>query len=170
MNRKILVLAVALMATAMLATAVMAAPATKIEGVTVTSEVTQAYDPGYPRDVGDGSVRLANGTSTGNVTVNIPGQDPLVGVWDGKFVNNAMISDDPADSEALITAALVWTFTEGTFEGVIQRTITGYPPSNSSIFMDHLILYGTGNFSGQILSLSYEGTPPVTEEGYLIIP
>ena len=171
MNKKILVVFASFLFLVMLATPAMAAPATKIEGVTVTAAVTQTYDPGFPRYVSHGTIMHAKGTSTGTVTINIPDQDPLVGVWDGKFVNNAKISEDPAESVASITGKLVWTFTgKGTFEGVIQRTIIGYPPSGSSNFIDMVVLHGTRDFKGQTLKLSYDGTPPVISEGYLIIP
>jgi hypothetical protein len=33
-----------------------------------------------------------------------------------------------------------------------------------------MVLYGTGDFEGQTLKLSYEGAPPAVFEGYLVIP
>jgi hypothetical protein len=175
LNKKILGLAVALMALAMLAAPVMAKPATKIEGVTMTAAVIQTVNPGYPRLV-DHTISHSKGTSTGTVTLNIPiSSGPLVltGDYDSEWIGRGKISEDPAETEVLIMGKVVLTFTGGTFEGVIQRKIIGFPPDPPTIipyFEDYLVLHGTGDFRGQTLKLSFAGTPPVIDEGVLIIP
>ena len=175
MNRKSLGLVFAFIFLAMLATPVMAAPATKIEGVTVTAVVTQAANPGYPRFVSHDTIGHSKGTSVGTVTVNIPGKTPLNGIWNGEFVSMSNWKEDPVVVN--IRGKLVWTFTgegtTGTFVGLVQRKITGFPPSPPTVipyFEDNVVLHGTGDFQGQTLKLSYAGTPPVIQEGYLIIP
>lgn len=169
MNKKMLVVFVSLFTLALLTIPVMSAPATKIEEVTVTAVVTQTPNEGFPRLVSHDTIGHTKGTSTGTVTINIPGQqDPLVGVWNGEFVTRGKFSLDPA--EVLIRGKLVWTFPGGTFEGIVQRMIIGYPPGPSSIFIDHAVLHGTGDFRGQTLKISFEGTPPIIQEGTLLIP
>jgi len=166
LNKKILGIALAVFFLAMLTIPVMAAPATKI-GVTVTAATTPVPNPGFPHMVSDNTILHSKGTSTGTVTLNIPGKDPIVGDWAGEFGANVNLKKEP--TEAVIRGKLVWTFTgegtTGTFEGIVQRLIIG-----GSYFEDNVVLQGTGDFKGQTLKLSYEGTPPVIQEGYLIIP
>ena len=168
MKNRILVIAVLLLTFALLSIPVMAEPAIKIEGVTVTASVTQTMDPGYPRFVSHGTISHGKGTSVGTVTVNIPGKTPLNGIWNGEFVSNGHWKEDP--DVLNIRGKLVWTFTGGTFEGVVQRKITGLPISGSSYFKDNAVLRGTGDFQGQTLKLTFEGYPPVIQAGYIIIP
>jgi hypothetical protein len=175
MNKKILVSTVLLLTMAMLTIPVMAAPATKIEGVTVTAVVTQAADPGYPRFVSAGTIGHSKGTSVGTVTVNIPGKTPLNGTWNGEWVSMSNWKEDPVVVN--IRGKVVWTFTgegtTGTFVGLVQRKITGFPPDPPTVipyFEDHVVLRGTGDFLGQTLKLTFEGYPPVIQEGYIIIP
>jgi hypothetical protein len=173
MKKNILLITVLLLTFAFISIPVMAKPATKIEGVTVTAVVTQTPNPGFPRLVSHDAIGHTKGTSTGTVAITIPTEDPLNpivlnGDWKGEFVTRGKFTLDPA--EVLIRGKLVWTFTGGTFEGVIQRTIIGYPPGPSSIFIDHAVLHGTGDFRGQTLKISFEGTPPIIQEGYLINP
>jgi hypothetical protein len=159
----------------MLATPVMAAPAKKIEEVTVTAVVTQTSDPGYPRLVSHGTISHGKGTSVGTVTVNIPGKTPLNGIWNGEWVTMSNWKEDPVVVN--IRGKVVWTFTgtgtTGTFVGLVQRKITGFPPDPPTVipyFEDNVVLRGTGDFQGQTLKLTFEGYPPVIQEGCLIIP
>ena len=170
MKRKVLWVAVALFLATVLLAPAMAAPATKIEGVTLTFAAITVPNPGYPRIV-DHTIMHTKGTSHGSVTLTIPGQDPLVGDWDAEWVGRNKWSNYPdqdPEAELIITSKVVLTFTGGTFEGVGQRRITGWPVP--SYFEDHMVLQGTGDFKGQTLKLSYEGPPPPVAEGYLIIP
>jgi hypothetical protein len=164
MKKKILVIPFLLLTFALLSIPVMGAPAT-IREVTMTAATTPI--PDYTWWVSHDTIRHARGTGTGTVTLNIQGQGPLPGTWYSEWANNGNFKKDPV--ELVIRAKVVLTFTGGTFEGVLQRKIIGYPPSGSSIFIDHMVLQGTGDFKGQTLKLSYEGTPPVISEGYLII-
>ena len=173
MNRKVLVVIVALIAVALLATPVFAAPATKIEEVTLTAATTTASNPGYPRMSSHDTISHGRGTSVGTCTLTINGV-PLGGGWYSEWVSRAKLSQDPAESEVLIASIVVLTFTgegtTGTFRGIVQRLIIGYPPGPSSYFEDHVVLHGTGDFRGQTLKLSFAGTPPLIQEGCLIIP
>lgn len=165
MEKKIFVITITILAIAMLVTPVLAAPATKIEEVTATADGIPT--PSSIRTVSHDSIRHIKGTTTGTVYLTIPGLGTLEGTWNSEWVTRSKISQDP--TEALIASRVVWTFTgegtTGTFEGVIQRKITG-----GVYFEDNVILHGTGDFKGQTLKLSYEGNPPVIQEGYLIIP
>jgi hypothetical protein len=172
MNKKIFVITVLLLTFALLSIPVMAAPATKIEGVTVMADIEQTPDPGYPRVVSHGTITHGKGTSEGTVTVNIPGQTtPLVGDWNGEWVSTGNWKKDPVVLN--IRGKVVWTFDGGTFVGVIQRKIIGFPPDPPTVipyFIDNLVLRGTGVFHGQTLKLSFEGYPPVIQAGYIILP
>ena len=172
MNKKILVITVLLLTFALLSIPVMAAPATKIEGVKLEAFVTQKFNPGYPRYVAHDTIFHNRGTSTGTVTLTILGHPLPEGVWYSVWMSTAKLKQDPG--ELVISGKVTLTFTgkgtAGTFEGVNHRKITGYPISVDSIFEDHMVLQGTGDFKGQTLKLSYEGNPPVIDEGYLIIP
>jgi hypothetical protein len=164
-NKKVLGIVLTVSFLAMLTIPVMAKPATKIEGVTATANGTPT--PSSMRTVSHGSIRHIKGTTAGTVYLTIQGLGTLEGTWNSEWVTRSKISQDP--TEALIASKLVWTFTgegtTGTFEGVDQRKIIG-----GSYFEDYLVLHGTGDFQGQTLKLSYEGAPPVIDEGVLIIP
>ena len=165
MEKKSFAITITLLAMVMLVTPALAAPAIKVEEVTATAAVVTT--PSSIRTVSHGSIRHVKGTSAGTVYLTIPGLGTLEGTWNSEWVTRSKISQDP--TEALIASRVVWAFTgegtTGTFEGVIQRKITG-----GSYFEDNVVLHGTGDFKGQTLKLSYEGTPPVIQEGYLIIP
>ena len=169
MNKKVLGIALTIFFLAMLTIPVMAEPAT-IEEVTMTAVVTQVIDPDFPRMVSHNTISHGRGTSSGTVTLNIPGQIPpvLSGDWAGEWISRGNFKKAPG--ELVIMGKVVWTFADGTFEGTLHRKIIGFPPSGSSIFIDHMVLQGTGDFKGQTLKLSKEGTPAVIAEGYLIIP
>jgi hypothetical protein len=174
-KKKILCVLVAMLAVALLTIPVMGAPATKIEGVTVTGDVVQTSDPGYPRLVSDGTISHGKGTSVGPVTVNIPDQTPLNGIWNGEWVSMGNWKEDPVVLN--IRGKVVWTFTgegtTGTFVGLVQRKIIGFPPDPPTVipyFEDNVVLRGTGDFLGQTLKLTFEGYPPVIHEGYIIMP
>ena len=162
------------LALAMLVTPIMAAPATKIPGVTLAASTTTVPNPGYPRLSSHDTISHGRGTSTGTCTLTIPGHPLPEGTWYSEWVSRAKISQDPAETEVLIASMVVLTFTgvgtTGTFQGIVQRKIIGFPPTGSSVFEDSMVLQGTGDFHGRTLKLSYEGTLPVIQEGCLIIP
>ena len=173
MEKKVLAVFVSLFALTSLTIPVLCAPSMKIEGVTLSAVTTPV--PDYMHWVSDDTIRHSSGTTTGTVTLFIPGHPLPGGTWNSTWANNGNFKKDPA--EIVIRGKVVLAFTgegtTGTFEGVIQRTIIGYPPSDSSIFIDHMVLQGTGDFKGWTLKLSHEGargTPPMINEGYVIIP
>ena len=180
MNKKVLGVAVTLLLAAMFVAPAMAAPATKIEGVTmvVSPGGPVPYD-GYPRWVSDGTISHSRGTNPPGmtVTITIPNpQDPenptvLSGDYYSDWVANANWKKDPV--EVVIMSKLTLTFGDDTFEGVVQRTITGNPFLPTSPVEDHIVLRGTGAFQGQTLKLSCAGIPaegPMVAEGYIIMP
>ena len=167
MNKKILGIIVSVLTLAILVAPAMAAPATKIEGVTLTSGATPVRDS--IRFV-DHNIVHSRGTSTGPVTLTIPEYPLPEGIWDSTWAWMGKWTDFPAsdpEGELIISGKVVLTFTgvgtTGTFKGTIIRKIVGLPPSGSSIVEDRMVLQGTGDFKGQTLKLS-------NSEGYLIIP
>jgi hypothetical protein len=151
----------------------MGAPATKIEGVTLT-QVTPPFrmtHPGYPRTVDDGIIHR-KGNTTNTVRLTIPGGNPSGGdlilegarysEWITKVMWRSVPVPDP-EAEAIIKGKLLWTFDGGTFEGTVYRRITGMPISPSSVVYTRMVLHGTGDFRGQTIKL-------VDGEGYIIIP
>jgi len=136
---------------------------TIIEGVTVTSERTPMF-VGDPQII-DGII-LNRGISTGEVTLNIPGEDPLVGDWDSTWISRVINPDFPdANPEGKITlmGMMVWTFTgegtTGTFFGETRNELIGYPFPTATYTDVQMKLQGTGDFRGQTLKLSYQGVP-----------
>ena len=163
----------------------MAAPAIKIEGVTmgVSPGAPEPYD-GYPRWSGEPfeSISKSKGDTPEGMTVIITIPDPedpenpaaaevLSGDWYTEWVANANWKKDPV--ETVIMSKVTLTFDDGTFEGMSQRTIKGSPFDFSSYFEDSMVLHGTEDFQGQTLKLSYAGRPiedPMIADGYIIMP
>ena len=172
-----LVIPVFLLAFALISIPVMAAPATKIEGVTLTvAAPPPVMDPGYPRVVGH-TVLHGRGTDDGTVTLIIPGYPLPEGIWESTWSSKVKLSNYPLpDPEATIvingkvTLTFIGEGTTGTFTGTTHRKIMGWPPGSSSIMEDHMVLHGTGDFKGQTLKLSCEPVLPPVIEGCLIIP
>ena len=175
MNKKVLVIAVALMAVTMLAVPVMAAPATKIEGVTATITVTMTsvytvHDHGI--------LQVREGVADGEVTINIPGQAPLIGTVHAEFIGTMKLEHPMPgpwpEAVNIMVGHPVFTFTgegtTGTFEGVRHNKVIGFPDPFVSYINTRLDMHGTGDFLGQTLKLSYEGAPPLALEGWLLIP
>ena len=170
MKKKVLGIVLTVFFLAMLAVPVLAAPATKIEGVTLTDVTIPARmtHPGYPR-VG-GGIMHSKGNTSNTAMLTIPGffanGDDLVltGAWFSEWNSKACVRDLP-DPEAKATPkGRVWlTVTGGTFEGYIYRTITGLPISGSSTTYTRMVLHGTGDFLGWTVKL-------VDGEGSIIIP
>jgi hypothetical protein len=167
MNKKVLGIAVTLLIAAMFVAPAMAAPATKIEGVTITvvTGPPVPYD-GYPRLVSEGTIAHSRGESfpDSTVTLFIPGvgiySGTYSGDWDTVWIANANFKK----GQFIIPSKNTMTFTEGTFEGVNQRRITGESPmSPTAIIEDYCVWKGTGMFKGWTLKTT-------NNEGYIIIP
>jgi hypothetical protein len=128
-----------------------------------------------------GNIRISKGKTTADIVLNIPGMDPLEGTWNSQpvatteFTNPA--TDPPAidpDAKVTIIGKVVWTFsgegTTGTFTGYLIQNYIGYPPVFgvfSSYMYTSMELWGSRDFKGPKLVLSYEGSD---NEGYLLIP
>jgi hypothetical protein len=164
LNKKVLGIALVCVFLAVLATPVMAAPATKIEGVTitVTTGPPVPYD-GYPRWVSEGTISHSRGESfpASTVTLFIPGVGTFSGDWHTVWMSNG----NWKKGEFIIPSKNTMTFAEGTFEGVNQRRITGENPmSPYAIIEDHGVYKGvSGDFIGWTLKIT-------NNEGYVIIP
>jgi hypothetical protein len=177
MNKKILVIPVLLLTFALLTIPVMGAPATKIEGVTATLDITKTS---VYTVVDHGILQIRDGIATGTVTINIPGQDPLVGTVYGEFIGTMKLNSPSPPwpgAESVMMGCPVFTFTgegtTGTFEGVRHTKMIGFPEPVVSYINTRFVLHGTGDFLGQTLKLSYEGAPPISFapfEGTLLIP
>jgi hypothetical protein len=173
MRVKILLIPVLLLTLAFVTLPVMGAPATKIEGVTATIDMDATWET---RLVDHGILHL-RGTFPGEVTLNIPGKDPLTGTAYVDAIGKIKFDKpDPPfpEAEGLFRGKMVWTFTgentTGTFEGVRHNKWIGYPRPFTSFWDNHMVLRGTGDFAGQTLKLSYMGPSPLALEGTLIIP
>jgi hypothetical protein len=163
MRKKLLVIPVLLLTFALILIPVMGAPATMIEGVTITvvGGLPVTY-PGYPRFVSDGTISHARGESSSGSTVTlfIPGVGTYEGDWDVEWIANG----NWKKGEWVISSKNTMTFAEGTFVGVNQRRITGESPmSPTAIIEDQGVWKGTGMFKGWTLKLT-------NNEGYIIIP
>jgi hypothetical protein len=175
MNKKVLGVAVTLLLAAMFLAPAMAAPATKIEGVTLIPAT--ALFPDDTSIFADHNIVHNDGTAVGTATLNIPDQDSLhfdyYGVWNGTSKWTDMPNPDLEGSN-VVRSMVVLTCTDegitGTFEGVLHTKTIGLPPPTASYVETQMILLGTGDFQGQTLKLSYEGAPPTDMEGTLIIP
>jgi hypothetical protein len=87
-NKKLIGFALAFIFLAMLATPVIAAPATKIEEVTLTIDAEIIPDPASVRYSDHNNVVHNKGIATGTATLDIPGQSSLsftyYGIWSGR--------------------------------------------------------------------------------------
>lgn len=174
MNKKILTIPILLLTLAFVTIPVLGAPATKIEGVTATIDMYPTWDVTWMVDHG---ILHLRGSFPGEVTLNVPGQDPLVGTAYADAIGKIKF-DKPEppfpETEGLFRGKMVWTFTgegtTGTFEGVRHNKWIGYPRPVTSYWDNHIVLRGTGDFAGHTLKLSYKGPPPLALEGTLIIP
>lgn len=163
-NRKVLVIAVALMAVAMLATPVMASPAEKIP-VTLAFGAPTSDDPEKIWTT-NGDIRQVRGVPTSrNIILYIPGELPLYGVdtntWNGQY--------NLKTDFAILHYDVVFAFSGGTFEGILTMKIKDYSlPPIFWYYSAHLVFQGTGAFQGQTLMLSYEGPFALEWTGYLL--
>ena len=66
------------------------------------------------------------------------------------------------------STSLVWTFEDGSFEGVMQARQRVDPKDISMIYEESLVLQGSGVFKGCTLKLSQTNNQPYT--GFLMVP
>lgn len=171
MNRKILMIFVALIGVAMLATPVLAAPPNKTP-VTATNLVTKGsqYDPLTYRWVTDGNIsHIVYMKLWGTLQINVDGEaipvnwvDILSGTYNMKT------------TEGVWKWYEVWTLPNGdTFEGTAHVTMAGGTLITYKEFYSHIILHGTGDYKGQILSLEMDRpsrSVPADYDGYWLKP
>jgi hypothetical protein len=167
-NKKVLGIAVALLLAAMFVAPVFA----KRKVAVTATQMGGGASGGESWMADDGILQFRGATGAGMVTLNIPGQTPLVGASSSEISGKITFTQEPPDPEAegLIHLKMKWTFTgegtTGTFEGQMQRKGIGVPVI--SYLEAHMVLQGTGDFEGQTLILSYAGPPPLNWEGFLI--
>jgi hypothetical protein len=164
MNKNILVIAFAIMFIAMLAAPVLATSPKKIP-VTATQGGAPSPGPDTKSWTTEGGIgQLRNAVGAGAVTLNIPGQDSLVG-------SSSSVIDASTNSKTEVGTWHIhveWIFATGTFEGVV----------NMKVFMEegvrefHTVLHGTDAFEGWKLTLNGEAirTGPMNWEGLLLMP
>ena len=177
MNRKILVIPVLLLTFALLSLPVMGAPATRIEGVTLTTAIALIPDP-TTIIFADHNIVHNDGIGTGTATLNIPLQPSLhfnyYGVWNGTAKWTGFPAPDPEGTNVVKSRTILTCTDEGitgTFEGTLHTKTIGLPPPVATSYVEYnMIFHGTGDFQGQTLKLSYAGAPPTDLEGTLIIP
>ena len=155
----------------------MAAPAIRIEGVTLTALLT-ITDEGVGRLVDHGILTSRETIMAGSVILAIPGQAPIEGTYTGEINGWVKLGHSPPgpflEAESMYSGKVELSFTGGTFVGIRHFKAIGYPPPVTSYMESHMVLQGTGVFKGQTLKVSFEGDPPlpgpITFEGYLITP
>lgn len=137
---------------------------------TIIEEVTLVLDHtptpvGDPRYVGD-DIIIQRGISTGKVTLNIPGQDPLIGDFDDKWVSITNTAE-----VVRIFGRTKLIFDGGMFVGVTYTEWIDFPPPGPTSNMKfQWVFFGTGDFAGQTLKLSFEAFPPPPNwPAYLIV-
>ncbi len=137
---------------------VMAASPMKVD-VTADPENTKMSKIWDKNVINPGEVKHYEGWKwTGDMTLNIPGYDTIVGTFvdyvDGMVFPS--ITNEPADSvehkvgEGVYHLNEVWTFPLGTFEGTAQ--LKQYAPGFAE-FESHIVLHGTGAYEGWMLVL-----------------
>ncbi len=171
MNRKVLVIFVALMAVAMLATPVLAASPNKTP-VTASNLATlgSEYDPLTFRWITDGNIsHIVYMKLWGTLHINVEGEvidvdwvDILSGTYNMKTLEGVWKWDE------------VWTLPNGdTFEGTAHVKMAGGTLITYKEFYSHIILHGTGVYEGQILSLEMvrpSRSVPAVYTGYWLKP
>jgi hypothetical protein len=185
MNKKIFCISGCLLLIVMFTFPVMAAPATKIEGVTLSIDRTTSNDW---RVVDEDIWQLFDGTGVGTVTLSIPEKGVLTGEyeaeWHGKIKSGPMsvllVGEPPTpllvwpEAECLYNRRIVLSFTgkgtTGTFEGTGHTKAIGFGPPVCSYMQVIMVFHGTGDFQGQTLKVSFEGAPPMVLEGSLLMP
>lgn len=165
MKKSIFVIVCVLLAFAALSTPVMAAPAEKIPA---TLNFGVPTPMGLPEKTWTtkGEVLQIRGIPTSYIIIlTIQGEPSLIGV-DTNILN---AQHNLKTDVRILHYDVVWTFSEGTFEGILTLKI-----QNNSLnpifwyYSAHLVFQGTGAFNGETLMLSYEGPFALEWEGFVL--
>jgi hypothetical protein len=92
---------------------------------------------------------------------DVPWVDIATGTYNSKTMQAVLQFDE------------VWTLPGGTFEGVAHITLEGGNLQTYKEMYSHIVLHGTGDYEGQILSMSLgytRGVTPAVYEGYWLKP
>ena len=92
---------------------------------------------------------------------NVPWVDIVSGTYNSKTMQAVLQFDE------------VWTLPGGTFEGVAHITLVGGNLQTYKEMYSHIILHGTGDYEGQILSMELgyiRHVTPAVYEGYWLKP
>jgi len=92
---------------------------------------------------------------------NVPWVDIATGTYNSKTMQGVLRFDE------------VWTLPGGTFVGVAHITLVGGNFQTFKEMYSHIILHGTGDYEGQMLSMSLgyiRGVTPAVYEGYWLKP
>jgi hypothetical protein len=152
MNRKVLVMAVALMAVAMLATPVMAKSPNKVPAAAVITGVG-GFDP-VTVDVkvtDDGIVHYLYLKMWGTIDLYLDGQSPIPVEW----VDECRGIYNPVSNTGKYYFDEVWTLPDGELVGVDHLSVVGDIFGAYDTMHTHIILTGVpgGVYDGQMLNL-----------------
>jgi hypothetical protein len=166
MNRKVLVIAVALMAVAMLATPVLAKPAQKIDftaqltniGSTVVDTFTTPSGIEHRDVLGWGIITSWTGAE----------ESTFLGAATSSVIS---VTNNLNTGTGVIKFDMTWHLTGGTFEGNVIGHLDGVGPTAAQTDL-HGVFQGTGDFKGQtiILNGNKPSGQPFTWTGTIIIP
>lgn len=151
-----------------------AAPATKIDGVTLTVTAYGEWIFGKAWLVDHGVFQMKGNSIDFELILHIPGQGDLVGTGSTFAWGWIKFTQEPPDPDAVSNQQVKTTYTftgegtTGTFEGIGHRTDIGFPMVTYQ--EQRMVFRGTGDFRGQTLVLSTVGGPSTVPEGYLLIP
>ena len=177
MNKKVLVIAVALLAVAMLAVPVMAAPATKVSASTETLSSISYPGPEFKVTVTKSGVVQVRGLGYVNTRTLTIGVDdyPVYAVGSYDMTWNSKTGTAVCHFTAVWYVGSLTGTTDNGFSGnteikvfnvVNPQTLEGADYTTS-----YSVMQGFGSFAQQTLKLGYEGPyPGMDTSGYCIIP
>lgn len=157
MNRKILVIFVALMAATMLATPVMAKSPNKLPATAAITAIT-GYDPTTIeiRVTDDGILHLEFFKMWGTIDLSLDGGPAIPVEW----VDICVGTYNPRSNTGIYRFDEVWTLPDGTFVGTDHVNMEGNLLGEYTGMHTHIVLQGVGFYEGQVLNLKMD-----TEEG-----
>jgi hypothetical protein len=164
MNKKILVIAFAIMFVAMLAAPVLANSPKKIP-VTATQLAVPSPGPDTKSWTTKGGIaQMKNLGGAGTATLNIPGEASL----EGSCTASLDATTNSKIEVGIWHSYVKWIFATGTFEGVVKMKIF----MEEGVREFHAVLQGTDAFEGWKLNLDGEcpRTGTMNWEGFLLIP
>jgi hypothetical protein len=168
-NKRVLIIVVALMAAAVLMFPVMAEPTKgqKVPASMTPTALIGAYPPAEQWVSDDGVVQIRGQVQIRRFALSIGDQD-----YTGVTTSLQDASNDPTTSVvvARIYATHLVDGMNGGFTGVVEMKLYNFNPVTFTWDWEtwHSIADGFGDFEGQKLMLSYEGVPNGPRTGYCL--